>query len=115
MIHLCQYLCQLMKEKAMKNNEITQRGNMYYANFTLKGKRCRMKLASDEETALLRLNLIKVEMLSPQVTLTTKPKKKRMDYITACNLFVKSAYRVENVWTLPYNKKFHQDHHQLIH
>ena len=73
----------------MMNNEMNQRGNMYYANFTLKGKRCRVKLASDMDTALLRLNELKVEMLTLPSGITSK--NKRRDYVSACNLFMVSA------------------------
>lgn len=90
---------------------MNQRGNMYYANFTLKGKRCRVKLASDMDTALLRLNELKVEMLTLPSGITSN--NKRMDYIGACNLFMVSAYKVENGWSIPYNKKLSQAMHMI--
>jgi hypothetical protein len=80
---------------------IQKRGNKYYSNITINGRRIRQPLSSDLKVAKVMLQQLEMqELIQPQ-----EPKQVRVKFKDAVDEFINECYEVENAYdTLRYFK-----------
>ena len=83
---------------------MNKRGNKYYANYTINGKRIRKALSSDPKVAKAMMQQLEIQaLIQPQVQ-EDKPKD-RVTFKDALNEFIDEFYEVKNAYdTLKYFK-----------